>query len=229
VGSGGIVREFEHEYEDACGVAYDARMADDIPLARELWTGERARLRGLRSEDAELFDRWNQEPDWSFTDGFAYPALPADHNRKFVDQELSRRHDPRDADDLRFIIEDATTGEAAGTIDAARADLHARKFRYGVAVSTPFRRRGLASEAILLVLRYYFQELDFQRVFTSVWSYNEPSRLLHERLGFVLEGTLRRSHFRAGRFHDELVFGMLIEEFEARHGEWARRTGAPEP
>ncbi|OAI43722.1 hypothetical protein AYO38_10435 [bacterium SCGC AG-212-C10] len=99
----------------------------------------------------------------------------------------------------------------------SRCDRHARTFSYGIAVSGDHRRLGLAKEAIILVLRFYFEERGYQKVNTSVWSFNEPSQKLHEQLGFVLEGRLRRTHFRAGHFYDELLYGMTAEEFAEGH------------
>lgn len=42
---------------------------------------------------------------------------------------------------------------------------------------------------------------------------------LHERLGFRLEGELRRMAFTEGQYFDEWVFGMTAEEFTARYAD----------
>jgi RimJ/RimL family protein N-acetyltransferase len=78
-------------------------------------------------------------------------------------------------------------------------------------------RKGYASEAILLVLRYYFLELGYQKVTATVYSFNTPSISLHERLGFQPEGRVRRTVYTQGQHFDELIFGMTREEFEAQH------------
>jgi len=38
---------------------------------------------------------------------------------------------------------------------------------------------------------------------------------LHERLGFTLEGRLRRMIYTEGTFHDKLIYGLTQEEFAA--------------
>ena len=48
-----------------------------------------------------------------------------------------------------------------------------------------------------------------------VYEYNEASCRLHERLGFVQEGRLRRMAYAAGRHWDVLVYGLTREEFDA--------------
>lgn len=41
---------------------------------------------------------------------------------------------------------------------------------------------------------------------------------LHKKLGFVLEGRLRRMVFTGGHYYDELIYGMTQEEFAERYG-----------
>ncbi|MDP9469851.1 MAG: GNAT family N-acetyltransferase [Chloroflexota bacterium] len=48
----------------------------------------------------------------------------------------------------------------------------------------------------------------------SIFDFNEASIRLHDSLGFKQEGRLRRTAYTKGRHHDELVFGLTVEEFE---------------
>ena len=84
------------------------------------------------------------------------------------------------------------------------------------------RRQGYAAAAILVILRYYFQELRYQKVTIQMHSENEASRALHERLGFVREGAVRRAIFTGGRYLDELFYGMTVDEWQQRYGEAAK-------
>ncbi len=60
------------------------------------------------------------------------------------------------------------------------------------------------------MLRYFFHELRYQKVTAQVYSFNAPSIALHERLGFQVEGRLRRMIFTHGRHFDELLYGMTV-------------------
>ena len=86
-----------------------------------------------------------------------------------------------------------------------------------MALGEQYRRQGYASEAITLLLRYFFQELRYQKVTAHVYSFNEPSIKLHEKLGFQQEGRLRRMVYTNGQFFDEVLFGMTAEEFATRY------------
>ena len=87
--------------------------------------------------------------------------------------------------------------------------------------SAPNTSGGATREAILLVLRYFFGELRYQKVGATVYSFNEPSVRLHEGLGFGQEGRLRRELFTGGQYHDILLFGLTAEDFAARHPRYA--------
>ena len=61
---------------------------------------------------------------------------------------------------------------------------------------------------------YYFRELRYQKLMATVYSFNERSLRMHEKLGFTFEGRLRRTVFTNGRYYDQLYFGMTSEEFD---------------
>ncbi|MEZ4860995.1 MAG: GNAT family protein [Caldilineaceae bacterium] len=84
-------------------------------------------------------------------------------------------------------------------------------------ISRPYWRRGYASDAIKIVARYYFRELGYQKLTALVYSFNERSLRMHEKLGFVFEGRLRRTVYTNGRHYDIIYFGMTREEFDLLH------------
>jgi RimJ/RimL family protein N-acetyltransferase len=50
----------------------------------------------------------------------------------------------------------------------------------------------------------------------EIHEFNTPSIRLHEQLGFVKEGRLRRMIYTGGRFYDALLYGMTREELAER-------------
>lgn len=78
---------------------------------------------------------------------------------------------------------------------------------------TEHQRHGYATDAVTLLLNYYFRELRYQKVTVFVASFNDPSIGLCLRLGFQQEGQLRRMIYTDGQFFDQLVFGMTSEEY----------------
>ena len=89
------------------------------------------------------------------------------------------------------------------------------KFGFSMIVDRPFRRRGYGEDAVQLIMRYGFMERRFHKCSSGCASYNTASVELHQKLGFVQEGRLREEYFYNGKHHDELLFGMTLEEYKA--------------
>jgi len=179
-----------------------------------LWRGVNVRLRGIEPEDAETFYAWDSaETETARMVEWVWPAGSLAQARQWAERRAigeSRN------DEFFFAIENAE-GRLVGVINTHSCDRRVGSFKYGVSVAPAFRGRGYATEAVLLVLRYFFDELRYQKATAEVYAYNERSARFHERLGFVQEGRIRRVVFSQGRHFDLLVFGMTVEEFHARY------------
>ena len=174
------------------------------------WQGRLVRLRGVEPSDAETFARWNLDSEMARELEFVWPPVSLAFVRRDV-EEVSLRKLEEDA--FTWVVEDASA-VAVGSIATHRCNPRTGVFRYGLSVGREHRRRGYATEAVLLVLKYYFEELRYQKCLVGVHSNNPASVALHEKLGFVREGTLRRAVYTGGRFHDQHLYGMLKEEWE---------------
>ncbi len=179
------------------------------------WTTERIRLRAIEPEDAPIFFAWNQDSEM----GLMVDRLRPPTSQKVVADWIAKTtaQTSDESDDFFFVIE-TLEGEIVGMIHPHKCDRLVGDFSYGVAIRRPFQRQGYAREAIELVLRHYFRELRYQKVTVKVYGYNEASQKLHEDMGFLLEGRIRRAALHNGRFYDDLIYGMTQEEFEERYG-----------
>ena len=75
--------------------------------------------------------------------------------------------------------------------------------------------KGLASEARILLLDFAFCERGLNRVNVLILEGNTASLKICEKCGFQVEGVLRQSIFKQGRFHNQVVMSLLQEEFYA--------------
>lgn len=181
------------------------------------WQGRVVRLRAVDPEDWEAHYHWDQDSEMSGRLDFVWPPTSRARARRWA-EETSRQPDD---DNLALEIEALEDGALVGHIGVHDSDRRIGSFSYGLAVLPEHQRRGYASEAILLVARYFFQELRYQKVNAQVHSDNTPSLALHEKLGFAREGALRRMVYTGGQFYDLMYFGMTAEEFAARYPELA--------
>lgn len=179
---------------------------------RSVWQGPRVRLRAFEAEDWEIYHAWNVDDEQTRNlDQIHFPQS-ADAARQWAEREAAREPD---GDNFRFVIENEHR-EVVGDISTHDCDLRVGAFSFGISIRPDQRGKGYAAEAIPLVLRYYFREKRYQKVTVTIFSFNEPSVRLHERLGFQLEGRIRRTAYTAGAHHDALVYGMTAEEFTER-------------
>ncbi|RST01865.1 N-acetyltransferase [Streptomyces sp. WAC07149] len=117
------------------------------------------------------------------------------------------------SDRFQLAVEAVDTGETVGAVGSHQADARAGWFEYGITIGAEHRRKGYATEAAVLMLRFMFHEHRYHKCQVRIFAHNEASLALHRRLGFVEEGRLREVVYRSGRHHDVVMMGMLADEF----------------
>ena len=75
------------------------------------------------------------------------------------------------------------------------------------------RRKGYGSQALSMLLRYAFGELNLYRVTAVVPAYNEGAICLFQKFGFMEEVRRRKAIHRDGEFWDLVSFGLLNVEW----------------
>ena len=109
--------------------------------------------------------------------------------RRMQAQFLKREH-------LAFYVHergpDGSVGALIGGAGLHTLDWKIRRFEIGYWLSPSRGGRGLASEAAIALTRLGFERLRARRMEIRVDSRNIASRKVAERLGFALEGVLRR-------------------------------------
>lgn len=117
------------------------------------------------------------------------------------------------SDDLVWLMVPHGAPGPVGSIGLHDWDRVAAHAELGLGILRPTDRgKGMGEEACRLVLRHGFEELRLERVFLHVYTDN-PAVRLYERLGFRVEGTLRRHGWKRGAWRDQHVMGLL-------RGEW---------
>jgi len=92
----------------------------------------------------------------------------------------------------------------------------AREAALGIGLNRrDFWGRGYGTEAVQLMLRFAFTELNLRRVTLSVFSYNRRAIRSYEKAGFQREGRLRGAVRRGDARADEIFMGTLREEWQA--------------
>jgi len=75
---------------------------------------------------------------------------------------------------------------------------------------------GYGTDALLLLTDYAFDELDLRRVFLATMSLNARVIRQMEKVGWTFEARRRQAVYADGVWYDELVYGMLREDWPGR-------------
>jgi RimJ/RimL family protein N-acetyltransferase len=87
----------------------------------------------------------------------------------------------------------------------------------GYALGIDYRRRGYATEAAEGLMEYAFSSLGLHRIQATTSADNPDSYKVMERLGMRREGHLREATIRDGEWVDQLIYGILEQEWRARY------------
>lgn len=92
-----------------------------------------------------------------------------------------------------------------------------RKAELSIFLEPSRQGQGTGRSATRAMIDFAFRTLNFHRLHAEVIEYNDPSRRLLEKAGFVLEGRLRQAKFSQGRYWDILVYGLLRDEIDLQN------------
>jgi RimJ/RimL family protein N-acetyltransferase len=170
----------------------------------------------MHAQDVDLWlaeERSDSEAVRMLNAGMDLPKSEQDA-RAFTERyaEFGHRHER-----IMFSIE-TLEGELVGGINIHSMNQRNGTFETGTRIYRAFRGRGYGFEAKLIVLRYAFHELRFQKYNIRCLESNQPMIDHALRLGCQQEGRIRRSVYTDGRYYDDLLFGLTREEFDALDG-----------
>ena len=177
---------------------------EDFRRVRPVLEGERVRLREREVEDLPRLNEMFCDPDVLAGLMIPFPQ-PMAGIREWYESTRNRE------DQVHFVIQ-TTAGEPIGICGLQEIDYRARRAVLGIWIGKPHWNQGLGTDAMRVLCRFGFDQMNLQRITLSVYEPNERARRVYEKVGFKLEGTLRRAQFVGGRHVDEHVMGLLSEE-----------------
>ena len=179
-------------------------------------SGKRVRLRSFREDDLKNSLAWLNNPQVTRYLHHMRPWSVAEE-KVWIDN-LMRNDDPTRT---TFVVE-TSDGEYVGSAGLMHIDLRNRSAEAGIVIGRPEEwGRGMGTEALGLLLRHAFEEMNLHRVMLRVFTFNERGIRSYKKLGFVEEGRHRESLFRHGAWHDTITMAILQHEYFDQHG----RTG----
>jgi ribosomal-protein-serine acetyltransferase len=112
--------------------------------------------------------------------------------------------------DLPLFLRERSSGEFIGASGLHRIDWSVPRFEIGYWCRTSRVGRGYVTEAVAAITRFVFDVLHAERVEIRTDTANTRSWRIAERLGFTLEGVLRRdTRTPQGELRDTRVYALI--------------------
>lgn len=171
--------------------------------------GKLVRLRLIERDDLALLAAWaNDEAVNSEFNTFGlHPTNQLEHG--FNDQGM---FDDRQGE----LIVETLAGERAGTVSYRQViygpNYGSRPYSIGITLHPDHRGKGYGVEAQQLLADYLFQTYPIARVEASTDLVNTAEQRALEKAGFTREGVIRRAQWRAGAWHDLVLYSKLRGE-----------------
>ncbi len=109
---------------------------------------------------------------------------------------------------LRLGIFERSGGSLVGNIDLYNIDRLRKDACLGYWISSDRAGLGYATEAASAVLAYGFETLGLEKIYAEVAVGNASSARVLEKLGFALEGTVRKDYLARGVFFDHWLYTL---------------------
>jgi RimJ/RimL family protein N-acetyltransferase len=169
--------------------------------------GERIYMREVRLADVnEDYCRWMNDPEVTkYTESRFFPG-DMDSLKENVRQKL------QDRNSVFLAIVRRDTEQHIGNIKLGPIDWAHRLADVGVLIGDKgCWGKGYATDAIGLVVKFAFQELNLHKLTAGYYKANEGSAKAFSKNGFIVEGIRARHRLCEGSYMDTVILGLLNE------------------
>lgn len=170
------------------------------------------RLRAYRPSDVAVVAEHRSDPTTAEWQSWAVP-YSVEKAQQLIDSVMAV-DGPTPGEWWELVIADPTTDGFMGSLAVHLAE-HGHSAEIGYALRVEHRGKGLATAAAQVLVDALFGRPEINRLEGSLHPNNVASAIVLERLGFVYEGTSRRSFWVEDVVSDDAHYGLLREEWEA--------------
>ncbi|MBI4674560.1 MAG: GNAT family N-acetyltransferase [Chloroflexi bacterium] len=185
-------------------------------MDNRLFTGELTKLTACNPEsDAKIMEVWHRDTEF-FRLAYGRIAQPwsVEHIKKRIENHGGEVNEPVFA--IRTLADDKLIGQIGLWIEPSQVE----GFVWILIGERDYWGRGFGTDAMRVLLRYAFRELNLHRVVLRVFAFNTRAIRSYEKVGYVHEGRVRNALNRMGQRWDEVWMGIT-------RSDWERQSAAP--
>ncbi len=163
---------------------------------------------------AEACVRWNQDSEYlRLLDANACNQMSVKKITEWIEKDQEK--DPLPF--LLFAIRTLDQEKLVGFIDLENYNNPHGEAFVGIGLGErEFWGKGYGTDAMMVILRYGFMELNLRRISLNTFGYNPRAIRSYEKAGFIREGGERQFLHRERQRWDLLYMGILREEWLAK-------------
>ena len=170
--------------------------------------GKIINLRALEVEDLKQLRDW-RNAEFVRRTCREYRLLSMEHQKKWFNSLFKMP-----PDNIMFGIEDKE-GKLVGVCGLTHINWKNRNAEVSIYIGEKeWQGKGAATDTLKALIKYGFETLNLHRIYAIIFEFNKDSIKLFEKCGFKFEGRPRGVHYVLGKYWDELIYGMLREEYD---------------
>lgn len=152
-----------------------------------------------------------------FNDGEVVRNLSMPHYPVYAEREGAFMDDMmKSVHDLVLVMELKEDGRPIGVMGLHKIHYIHQNAETGTVIGEKEdRRKGYATEAKNVLLRYAFHTMNLRKVCSAYIAFNEASKRYGEKCGYVEEGRRREQYFRDGKWWDLVLTRVFREDWES--------------
>lgn len=171
---------------------------------------DRLLLREFVPEDWRAVYAYQNDPD--YLEFYEWEHRSENDVKAFVQRFIDQQNDsPRIKYQLAIVL--PTNNQVIGNVGIRKPNVKAYDAELGYELASREWNNGYATEAVMAMLKFAFEQLRLHRVAARVIANNHNSVRLLEKLGMRQEGRLREQEYFKSRYWDVVLYAMLEEEW----------------
>lgn len=178
---------------------------------KELETSRLMLRRFELSDAAAIFRNWACDPEVT-----RYLMWPP-HKDASVTESVLRDWISRYGDDKFYqwaIVLKSNENDPVGSISIVKMDESIKMVHVGYCIGKKWWHQGITSEALSELIRFFFEEIEVNRIESRHDPMNPNSGKVMAKSGLIYEGTVKQGDWNNQGICDYSMYGLVLEDYK---------------